>query len=64
MDGTDIDEGFRLLETNPNSALVFVATAALSTKYSEDPRHYPRVVELIAQALFRLDNFDGCIRYV
>ncbi|WP_230460015.1 hypothetical protein, partial [Sansalvadorimonas verongulae] len=47
----DIDEGFRLLETNPKRALV--ATAALSAKYLEDPPRYARVVELVAKALFR-----------
>ncbi|WP_196220962.1 hypothetical protein, partial [Sansalvadorimonas verongulae] len=58
----DLDEGFRLLETNPQRALT--AAAALLAKHIEDPRHYARVVELKAQALFRLDDFDGCIRYV
>ncbi|WP_196221108.1 hypothetical protein, partial [Sansalvadorimonas verongulae] len=58
----EIDEGFRLLETNPQRALT--AAAALLAKHIEDPRHYARVVELKAQALFLLKDFDGCIRYI
>ncbi|MTI14092.1 hypothetical protein [Sansalvadorimonas verongulae] len=58
----DIDEGFRLLEANPQRVLT--ATAALLTKHLGDPRDYARVVELKAQALFLLNDFDGCVEYV
>ncbi|WP_196221436.1 hypothetical protein, partial [Sansalvadorimonas verongulae] len=50
------------METNPQRVLT--ATAALLTKHLEDPRQYTLVVELKAQALFHLEDFDGCIRYV
>ncbi|MTI11964.1 hypothetical protein E1189_02675 [Sansalvadorimonas verongulae] len=58
----DIDESFRLLETNPQRALT--KTEALLTKYSGSPSQYVRVMQLKAQALFLLSDFDECVEYI
>ncbi|MTI11820.1 tetratricopeptide repeat protein [Sansalvadorimonas verongulae] len=57
-----IDESFRLLKVNPQRALT--EAEALLTKYSGNPFHYARVVQLKARALCHLSNFDECVEYV
>ncbi|MTI12022.1 tetratricopeptide repeat protein, partial [Sansalvadorimonas verongulae] len=57
-----INNGFRLLNTNPKGALD--EAEILLKKCEGDPNQYVRVVQLKARALFLLEDFDGCIGYI